>query len=216
MVPRRWPMLAESDKAETSPANASARQRILDAARRHFFAHGFRGVTMEELAVELGMSKKTLYAHFAGKTALVEALLLTKFHEADKELATIAAECATDFAAGLQRLLGCLQRHTDEIKPPFVRDLGRETPEIFRIVEERRREIIRRHFGGLLAEGRREGLIRKDVPPTLMLEILLAAVQTIMVPPKMTELGLTPKTGLTSILNVFLEGVMTPEGRSRV
>ena len=43
--------------------------RIVAAARRYFLAHGFRGVTMDDLAAELGMSKKTLYAHFSSKAA---------------------------------------------------------------------------------------------------------------------------------------------------
>ena len=41
-----------------------AHRRIVAGARRYFFAHGFRGVTMDDLAAELAMSKKTLYAHF--------------------------------------------------------------------------------------------------------------------------------------------------------
>ncbi|PYK63066.1 MAG: hypothetical protein DME50_18215, partial [Verrucomicrobia bacterium] len=40
-----------------------SRQRIVEAARAHFFSHGFRSVTMDDLAEELGISKKTLYAH---------------------------------------------------------------------------------------------------------------------------------------------------------
>jgi len=51
------------------------RQRIVDAARGHFFSHGFRSVTMDDLALELGVSKKTLYAHFPGKFDLLEAVL---------------------------------------------------------------------------------------------------------------------------------------------
>ena len=47
------------------------RQRIVDAARVHFFSHGFRSVTMDDLAEELGISKKTLYAHFPGKIDLL-------------------------------------------------------------------------------------------------------------------------------------------------
>jgi AcrR family transcriptional regulator len=35
---------------------SSAAQRIVSAARRHFFSHGLRGVTMDDLAEELGMS----------------------------------------------------------------------------------------------------------------------------------------------------------------
>ena len=54
------------------------RQRIVDAARAHFFSHGFRSVTMDDLAEELGISKKTLYAHFPGKFDLLEAVLADK------------------------------------------------------------------------------------------------------------------------------------------
>ena len=37
------------------------RQRIVDAARIHFFNHGFRSVTMDDLAEELGMTPKEGY-----------------------------------------------------------------------------------------------------------------------------------------------------------
>jgi AcrR family transcriptional regulator len=198
------------------PVDNPARQRIVAAAREHFFAHGFRSVTMDDLAEGLGMSKKTLYAHFPSKTALVEAMLLDKFHGLEAELARITSECSSDFLAGLHRLLACVQRHTEEIQPPFLRDIQREGPELFKVVEGRRREVIQRHFGQLLEEGRREGLIRKDIPVHLLIEILLGAVQTIMNPGRLAELGLTPKSGFTSILTVFLEGVISPKGRSRL
>ena len=84
------------------------------------------------------------------------------------------------------------------------------------MIERRRRELIGRHFGALLAEGRREGLVRKDISVPLILEILLGTVQAIMNPPKMAELGLTPKSGLTALLTVVLEGVITSQGRSRL
>ncbi len=194
-------------------APAGVRQRVLSAARRHFFAHGFRGVTMDDLAAELGMSKKTLYAHFPSKNALLEAMLLDKFRDLESDVARITSECSTDFVAGLQRLLACLQRHAAEVQPAFVRDIQRETPELFQVVEQRRRQVIQRHFGKLLNEGRREGLVRKDIPVHLIIEILLAAVQAIMNPPRMAELGLTPTSGLSAILTVVLHGAITHEGR---
>jgi hypothetical protein len=84
------------------------------------------------------------------------------------------------------------------------------------VVQARRREVIQRYFSKLLGEGRREGLIRKDVPIHLIIEILLGAVDTIMIPPRMVELGLTPKGGFTAIIAVILEGALTPEGRSKL
>jgi AcrR family transcriptional regulator len=195
-------------------AEPAARQRIVAAARRHFFAHGFRGVTMDDLAEELGMSKKTLYAHFPSKAALLEAMLLDKLRSVETDLERITAE-PPDFLDTLHQLLACVQRHTAEIQPPFVRDVQREAPETFQVVETRRRQMIQRHFGKLLGEGRREGLIRKDIPLSLIIEILLGATQAIMNPPKLAELGITPKIGFTAILTLILEGAMTPQGRSK-
>jgi AcrR family transcriptional regulator len=198
-----------------SRVTAAPRQRIIAGARRHFLAHGFRGVTMDDLADELGMSKKTLYAHFPSKQALLEATLLDKFHDLEHELATIAEHCQTDFPVALKELLACVHRHADEVRPPFVRDIQREAPELFGLIERRRAALLHRFFGKLLVAGRRVGMVRKDISTRLIIEILLAATQGVANPHKVTELGLTPKTALSAIISVVLEGVLTTPGRAK-
>ncbi len=192
----------------------STAERIVASARRHFLTHGFRHVTMDDLARELGMSKKTLYASFQSKTLLLEAVIVDKFRQVEQDLDSITAGCSSDVLASLQELLACMQQHTDEIKPPFVRDMQRESPERFKMVEVRRRNVIQRHFGKLLTAGRKVGIIRKDVPTNLILEILLSALQAIMNPPKIVEWGLTPKSGYSAIVTVIMEGVMTDRARA--
>jgi AcrR family transcriptional regulator len=193
----------------------TAAQRIVSAARRHFFANGFRSVTMDDLAEELGMSKKTLYASFPGKEALLRSVLLDKFCSVEIDLDRIASAASTDVLDALHQLLACVQRHAEEIQPPFVRDMRREAPEMFQLVQSRRREMIQRHFGKILEAGRRAGIFRKDISTRLMIEILLGATEAIMNPPKMAELGLTPKSGFLTILAVVLEGALTAKGRLR-
>jgi AcrR family transcriptional regulator len=196
-------------------ASSLAAQRIVSAARDHFFAHGFRGVTMDDLAAELGMSKKTLYAQFSSKTTLVRAVMLDKFRSVETDLDAIMTRSAADPLTALQQLLACMQRHTGEIQPPFVRDMRRETPELFKLVEERRRQVIQRYFGRIFNQGQRAGIIRKDISSELIVEILLGAVQSIMNPAKMEELGLAPNTGYAAIIAVILDGVMIKKARSR-
>ena len=196
-------------------ASGPAAQRIVSAARDHFFAHGFRSVTMDDLAAELGMSKKTLYAQFPSKTTLVRAVMLDKFRSVETDLDTIMTRSAADPLTALQQLLACMQRHTGEIQPPFVRDMRRETPELFKLVEERRRQVIQRYFGRIFNEGQGAGIIRKDISSELIVEILLGAVQSIMNPAKMEELGLAPNTGYAAIIAVILDGVMVKKARSR-
>jgi AcrR family transcriptional regulator len=200
--------------SEAPPTNESA-ERIVVAARGHFFAHGFRSVTMDDLAGELGMSKKTLYTQFSSKAELLRAVLLAKFRSVETDLEAIVAGAANDASAALHQLLACMQRHTEEIQPPFVRDIRRETPELFQLVEERRRDLIQRYFGRIFDQGRRAGIIRKDISSELIVEILLGAVQAVMNPAKIEHLGLEPKTGYGAIVSVILDGVMTEKGRSK-
>src|SRR4026208_693507 len=95
------------------------RHRIVDAARIHFFSHGFRSVTMDDLAEELGVSKKTLYAHFPGKFNLLEAVLADKFAGVEAKLKEVTRAHPHDFPATLRELLAGTHRELDEIKPPF-------------------------------------------------------------------------------------------------
>jgi AcrR family transcriptional regulator len=189
------------------------RQRIVDAARVHFFSHGFRSVTMDDLAEELGISKKTLYAHFPGKFDLLEAVLADKLAGVEAKLKELTRAHPHDFPATLQELLAGTHRELDEIKPPFVRDMRQKAPEVFKVVERRRAAIIQRYFGKFFIEGQRAGTVRKDVPAKLIIEILLAMVQSIMNPPKMEELGMMPKEGFSGILKIILEGALTSKGR---
>lgn len=202
--------MRKSSHRETS-VDRGAIRRAVAAARRQFFAHGFRSVSMDDLASDLGISKKTLYACFPSKTALIEAVLKDKVGEIEADLGRLAQEHTADFETTLQHFISCLQRHTTEIQPAFVRDIGRETPELFQFVEQRRRELIRRHFGALFEDGKKAGMIRTDVPTHLIIEILLGTVQAIMNPTKLMELGLTLETGYASIIRVVLEGVRVPK-----
>ena len=170
---------------------------------------------MDDLAAELGMSKKTLYASFASKTDLLRTVLLHKFRSIERDLDGIMSARSADVLGSLHQLPACVQRHTEEIQPPFVRDIRREAPEMFQLVQSHRRALIQRYFGKIFDDGRKAGIIRKDIPTKLMVEILLGATEAVMNPPKMAELGLTPKTGFLTIITVILEGVITGKGRSR-
>ena len=189
------------------------RQQIVDAARAHFFSHGFRSVTMDDLAEELGISKKTLYAHFPGKLDMLEAVLADKFASVEATLKEVTQAHPRDFPATLRELLAGTQRELAEIKPPFVRDMRQKAPQVFKVVEQRRAALIERYFGKLFIDGQRAGMVRKDVPARLMIEILLAMVQAIMNPPKMEELEMLPKEGFSGILKIVLEGALTKKGR---
>ena len=55
------------------------RQKIINIATELFLTLGFKSVTMDDIANEMGISKKTIYIHFENKTKLVEATTFSVF-----------------------------------------------------------------------------------------------------------------------------------------
>ncbi len=200
--------------SETTPAEDPARSRILQGARQHFLAHGFRGVSMDDLAAELAMSKKTLYSRFRTKQNLLEAVIDEQFRLVNEDLERILAAPSSDFPDTLQEILACIQRHTNEVKPPFLKDIRQESPQTFQRLETLRRALIGRHFGELMRRGRAAGFIRKDIPAEIIIEILLASVQAIVNPARMEELNLTVKGGFALITKVVLEGAIVTKEKA--
>jgi AcrR family transcriptional regulator len=213
MAARASTRIARRNAAGRSGESAA---RIVAAARRHFFAHGFRHVTMDDLATELGASKKTLYASFPSKEALIEAVLKDKFRSVEGDLERLAEDAGGDALENLKRLLACLQRHTAEIQPSFVRDIRRAAPEMFGMIERRRRALIRRYFGKFFADGRRRGIVRADIRIDVIIEILLGATEAVANPQKLAELRLSPNEAYMDVINVVLKGIVTDAGRGEL
>ena len=187
--------------------------RILSVARDHFMRLGFKNVTMDDLASEIGISKKTVYAHFASKSALVKGVLTQKLDEAEKELRSVIAEHSGDFVESLHQLSAHLQRHAGEVQPVFVRDLSREEPALAEYLVARRRKVVEETFVKLLACGRDAGQVRDDIPIEFLVEVLLAVLETIAVPKHLANRDLSLTECLNRILSTFLQGILTEKGR---
>ena len=50
------------------------KEKIISKAEELFLTLGFKNVTMDDIASAMGISKKTIYAHFSNKTELVSAV----------------------------------------------------------------------------------------------------------------------------------------------
>lgn len=61
------------------PAKPPMKERILETADRLFYLQGIRAIGVDTIAAEIGISKRTLYNHFASKDALISAYLARRF-----------------------------------------------------------------------------------------------------------------------------------------
>jgi AcrR family transcriptional regulator len=200
-------------KVSSRRASPEDRARILDAARRAFLAHGFDGTTMEELAGELGMSKKTLYRSFSGKEAMADALVSAKMTAVTSGIDAIMKDSGLGFSARARRVLDHVMTELSSVTPVFLRDLQRSMPHIYRRIENVRRNVVPELWGRLIREGQAEGLVREDVDPVFAAELMLHAVQGVLHPGTLDRLHLTPREAFARTTNLLLGGMLTAAGR---
>ncbi|WP_218396682.1 TetR/AcrR family transcriptional regulator [Alteromonas lipotrueae] len=62
---------------------------VLQAARKVFLAHGFSNATTDMIQREAGVSKSTVYAHFANKETLFSAVVQTECFSTSTSMRTI-------------------------------------------------------------------------------------------------------------------------------
>lgn len=167
---------------------------------------------MDELARELGMSKKTLYVHFSSKEELLRAVLEHHTGEVEAGLRPIVAG-REPFPKKFQHLAHFIHGKMGRISPRFLDDVRRHAPECFRIVEEFRGRAIPLYFGRLFDEGVRGGYLEAGLPRELLIRMLLHSIQGIMRPEVIGELRLHPAAALDQILSILLRGILTPAGR---
>jgi AcrR family transcriptional regulator len=115
-----------------SEAKAVRRQALLDAAAGLFAAQGFAGVSLDDLGAAAGVSGPAIYRHFAGKQAVLGALLVGVSREllegglrAMNEAANKAISTADDGDSALRALVAF---HVDFAlsKPDVIRVQDRD------------------------------------------------------------------------------------------
>lgn len=192
--------------------SSSVRDRIVCGAARIFFPSGFHRVSMDDLARELGMSKKTLYVHFSGKEELLRAVLERHTAGIEEGLRPIIA-AREPFPRKFQQVVHFLHGKMSLISPRFLEDVRRHAPDCFHIVEKFRGRMIPLYFGRLFDEGVKGGYLEAGLPRELLLRMLVHSVQGIMRPEVVAELRLHPAAALDQILSLLLRGILTPSGR---
>ncbi|MBI2498137.1 MAG: TetR/AcrR family transcriptional regulator [Opitutae bacterium] len=187
--------------------------RIVRQARAHFFAHGYCQCTMDELAAELGMSKKTLYVHFASKEALMRAVIDDLGREIRAAADALFADRRLNFAQKLRGFAEGMVERLGRLNPRTMRDLQRFAPELHQRLAEMREKNIPYVFGRFIEQGQRTGMVRTDLDPAFAVQFFLQAMHGLLQPATMERLHLIPRELLPRAIGLLFGGLLTPAGR---
>lgn len=154
----------------TSTRSSGKRRAILDAATGIFLRGGFLGTNMDEIAARSGVSKQTVYKHFASKEALFVEIVSSMTDEAGDivrdEVATLddsgdVAEYLLDYAC--RQLTIVMTPRIMQLRRLVIGEVGR-FPELARVLYERGPQRAVAALAALFEELARRGVLAVEDP----------------------------------------------------
>ena len=188
------------------------REKILHKATDLFLNLGFKSVTMDDLAHELGISKKTIYAHFTNKTKLVE--------ECTKQLFCAISE-GIDHICSLNKnpidelyeikKFALLHLKDEKTSPQY--QLQKYYPKIYENIKNKQFVMMEGCVVRNIKKGISLGIYRENLNIDFVSRIYFAGVTSL----KDHELFPVTKFPRVSLMDEYLEyhirGIVTPKGR---
>jgi AcrR family transcriptional regulator len=190
-------------------------ERIIANAELLFFSRGFSRVTMDQIAAELGISKKTLYLHFDSKHQLLYAIVSRLMAESERFIKSLTEDRELDYFARVERLVDHISRRTSGISRYFMQDLQKSAPEMWEELNQFRQKKIYHNFGLLIKKGIETGLIRPEIDPDLLLQMYSVLVQQMVNPQALMNSSYNPGQMMKAIVELVFAGAMTEKGRAR-
>ncbi len=197
-------MIRENDK-----------QRILDVASSKFLESGITKVTLDEVATELGMSKKTLYKFFPSKDILLHTIVKMMLSRVEKETLSIV-DSNEPFENKLTRIIALIGRQVRHLSKQFQLDVQRFAPSLWNEIDKFRRERILCHVKRMFEQAKRENIFRSDLNVDLFYLVVINTVQGIMNPKTLSENSFSAEDAFRGIFRILLEGAFTEETKKRI
>ncbi len=143
------------------------REEILAKAEQLFKKYGIKSVTMDDLARELGVSKKTLYQHVPNKAELIQTIL-RNYTCTEKEALKAIRDHARDAVEEMLHIAAFVVEMLREMSDTVLYDLQKYYRKSWEMVQRLHREHIYEVIRDNLERGQREGLYRTDLDAAII------------------------------------------------
>ena len=173
-------------------------QRIIAKASELFLLHGIKAVTMDFLATEMGISKRTLYERFKDKETLLRKTLEYQDKKSRQEREKLAKECTNPLELNLMEYKA-ISDSLRRINRNYIRDLQKYHPDMEKVVSVMEKSI-------------QEGYIRAELNPRILALLLRVQLETLIYSEEIEKNHFSyPEVFETIVLN-YARGIATPKG----
>jgi AcrR family transcriptional regulator len=195
------------------------RTRILEESRKLFYNLGYKKVTMDDIARNMGMSKKTIYKYFDGKYEIMKTIVHDLIDDLSNGIDKIIFDEEMSYPAKLRQMLNFVALHLSRISPKLMEDLQINLPELWEEVNRYKRESAFKRFYKLIEEGKRKKLINDQINHHLIVVLYASAIQNLLDPEFLYQLPgdilnqipQSPAQIFDNLVNIIYEGILTEE-----
>lgn len=190
-------------------------EKILKAALSMFFRYGIKHVTMDDIARELGMSKKTIYQFYKEKDDLVNQLCDTELHVQEKMFDDIS-NAAKDSIHEIMLISMRMKEMMQSINPLFFMDMQKFYPAAFKRFQKFKEDCAYKNVYNNIKRGMELGIYRPDLDADFASRYRLLQIDMMMFGNHFNydRVSLTQTNEL--LLEMFVYGICTVKGHKLV
>ena len=193
-------------------ADLEEKSRIESAAMERFLESGVYKVTLDEIAADLHVSKKTVYKFFPSKEDLLRAAVHMRMRRIEGSVAEIVAS-EKPFETKMTELLMVIGTLVRRLSRQFQLDIQRFAPNLWKEIDTFRRERVFSRVKKMFHQAQDEKVFRQDMNIDLFFLIFISAIEGIMNPPVLSQQSFSAEEAFRGIFRLLFEGALTPEAR---
>jgi len=139
------------------------KEKIISKASELFLKLGFKSVTMDDIAGEMCISKKTIYKYFCNKEVLIEESTSTVHRQVHEIIDSIVEKNLNSIHENfeIREMFRDMFKNNTDTSPIY--QLKKHYPEIYQNVLSHEIEQCTKYFRENIEKGIREGLYRPDL-----------------------------------------------------
>lgn len=184
---------------------------LIGSVAQLFMRLGIKSLTMDEIARQLGVSKKTLYKYASDKKELVTKAVRLAIDEEECVLSEMhkAEGSAIDKIFAINTMIS---EKLQSIQPAVIFDMQKYYPEAWAIMEEHKSVFIHNQVKENLEEGIKEGLYRKNMNSELVTRIYVTLINSIFDSSLYSLSSHSFKEMHTEVVRYHLRGITNEKG----
>lgn len=185
--------------------------RILLKTRELYMKYGIKSITMDDVAHEMGISKKTLYQYVSDKDDLVGKFIESEISKRKDELIR-CFQIGFNAIEELFEISVFMNKLMRDQNPATEHDLKKYYPHHYQKMVETRRERMYNYILLNLRKGKKEEVYRADMDEVVIAKLYLSRTENIHFNELFTVEEFTSLKLFTELITYHVRGIATAKG----